>query len=247
MQYGQAQFAPSPYMAPQAPGMMAPPHQGLSPLQMGLIAAAVIVVAMYVLKLGPFAPSTAVTPGSLGGVTAPGAPSSQDKAGAPTTPTPVNVVTSPPLAAPMVTSITFTKDSTAGVASLSPGDDDPSFQIGEVKVYDSTGNLLKTSDFASAVYTKGGDAGYALSFAASNAIDGNPGTFSHTNTTPGLSIMTLTLAKPTNVSHVQVLNRQDCCQGRLLDVVCALLAADGTVIKSFHLSDAMTQDLVVSS
>lgn len=238
------QFAPSPYMAqgpaPQAPG-------GMPGWQIGLIAFAVIALAAYVLKLGPFAP-TAVT-GPMGGVTASGT-ATGNAAGnttaptttAPASPTGVQVATSPQVNAQQVSTLVFTRNITTAM-DPSENEDWRTFQIGEVKVYDSSDRLLTASDFSSAEYNTGGHG----AFPAQNAIDGDPNTFMHTmRSDSGMHQMTLQLKNPTNVKRVQVLNRADCCQTRLAGTVVELKSSAGALIKAFTLSAAQTQDLVVA-
>lgn len=244
------QFAQSPYMAPQSPYMppqpqyMAPQSPYMSQqsgtptwvIAVGVVA--IIALAAYVLKVGPFAP--AVVPGALGGVAPSTTPTG--KAPVPTVPTPVQVATSPPVAAPQVSTITLTKD-TSATPNLGDGH---TFALGELKVFDSSNRVLAASDFSGATVNAAANTGWANSFPISNATDGQPGTFANTGGYGPIHQMIFTLRNPTNVKRIQVLNRADCCQDRLAGVVCELKSSSGVLIKRFTLTDEMVQDLVVS-
>lgn len=228
-------YAPSPYMTPQGPQAGTPSWV----IAAGVVA--IIALAAYVLKVGPFAPS--VVPGALGGVAASGTPTGTN--GKPVNPTSVQIGTSPQLDAKKVASIVFTKNTTN---ATNPGDNDDwrTFQIGEVKVYDTNNRLLSAADFSSAAYNAEAADGLGVAFPAANVIDGDANSFSHTNGQAAVHQLTLVLKNPTDVSHVQVLNRADCCQSRLAGTVCELKAANGALVKSFALSTDQVQDLVVA-
>ncbi len=121
------------------------------------------------------------------------------------------------------------------------GSDANTFQIGEIRAYGATGNLLTAADYSSAVYTASGNAGYALSYPASNAIDGKTYTFTHTHGIEKVHALTLTLKIPQVITKVEILNRHNCCQSRLAGAVVSLKDANNKVIKSQVLTAAQTQ------
>ncbi len=175
-----------------------------------------------------------------GGVTTPNNPAVTQPA--PGTPAVVGSTT--PAVTPLVKIIEVTKDS----SNMQQGGDNSdwrTFQIGEVKVYTAAG-LLSAADFESASYTSAGGAGYALSFPATNAYDGNPGTFTHTDGNGGnVHQLTLKLKQLQKVVKVEVLNRTDCCQSRLAGAVISLKSSGGEVLKQQTLTAGNVQLVVV--
>ncbi len=65
---------------------------------------------------------------------------------------------------------------------------------------------------------------------AANAIDGDPGTFTHTDSNDNASTWWLDLGALTEISRVVLHNREDCCGSRLRDLTVNLLAADGQTV-----------------
>lgn len=175
-----------------------------------------------------------------GGVTNQGSPSAQ-----PAVPgTPVSVAGTTPAVVPQVKVIEVTKDSSdRNVMPAGENEGWRTFQIGEVKVYGANG-LLSAADFESAAYTAS-DGDYTAIFPASNAIDGNPGSFTHTSGGAAIHQLTLQLKNAQVVTKVEVLNRADCCQSRLAGAVIRLKDSSGAVLKQQVLTDAGTQVMSV--
>jgi hypothetical protein len=220
---------------------VAPPQDGL-PVWVK-IAAAVLVICVLVNMARPDLFITASTPvtGVLGGVTPAGTPSGQT--GLAIGANLIQIATGPPVNANLVSQIVFTKNSAGASQPAGENGDWRTFQIGEVKVYDAANRLLTAGDFSRAEYNT--PAYDNNSYPASNAYDGDPGSFIHTGGQDAIHQMTLTLKDPINISHVQVLNRADCCQRRLAGTVCELKRADGSVVASFTLTPDQIQDLTV--
>lgn len=105
------------------------------------------------------------------------------------------------------------------------GGDWRTFQVAEVFAY-SNGTKLTAPDYTDATLSSVyGDNLYR----AARALDGDPKTFASTgNDTIG--VMTLTLRNPMVITKVEVLNRQDCCQGRLAGATLVLKdSGDNTI------------------
>lgn len=183
--------------------------------------------------------STAVgTP--QGGVTTQGSPTTQ-----PAVPgTSVSVAGTPTTVVPQVKVIEVTKDS-SDRSAMPAGENEGwrTFQIGEVKVYGANG-LLSAADFESATYTAS-DGVYSGIFPASNDIDGNPGSFTHTSGGAAVHQLTLKLKNAQLVTKVEVLNRADCCQSRLAGAVIRLKDSSGAVLKQQVLTADRTQVMSV--
>lgn len=99
------------------------------------------------------------------------------------------------------------------------------FQVAEVFAYSSS-RKLDASDYSSATLSS---AYKNNMWPGSFAIDSNPNTFSHTDIDP-IGVLTLTLKNPAVITKVEVLNRQDCCQGRLAGAKLVLKDATGAII-----------------
>lgn len=236
----QQPFSPSPYM--NGPPMNYPQQAsgGVPVWLIIVVSIVVIVLLLYIIFPDKF---MSVINGALGGVSA--AKTEVDKTLEPGKETNVQVGSSDKLNAKQVTTLIFTKD-TSKASNNGDNADWRTFQIGEVKVYDTNGRLLTASDFSAAAYSADSDVGWAKSFLAGNAIDGDPNTFTHTGNVDGaIHQLKLVLKQPTNISHIQVLNRADCCSNRLVGVVCDLKAADGALVKTFTLTADQVQDLKV--
>lgn len=63
------------------------------------------------------------------------------------------------------------------------------------------------------------------------AIDGDLGTFTHTDSADNASTWTLDLGREYDVAKVVLQNRRDCCLSRLRDITVSLLAADGSTVR----------------
>lgn len=175
-----------------------------------------------------------------GGVTNQGSPSAQPAAPG----TPVNVAGTTPAVVPQVKVIEVTKDSSDRSAIPAGENEDwRTFQIGEVKVYGANG-LLSAADFESAAYNASAG-NWAALYPARNAIDGNPGSFTHTDGGAAVHQLTLKLKNAQVVTKVEVLNRADCCQSRLAGAVIRLKDSNGAVLKQQVLTNAGTQVMSV--
>ncbi len=92
--------------------------------------------------------------------------------------------------------------------------------IGEVYAYAEGARLLVASDFLDAImfpgmYKNPTDPVVPVGWPM-NAVDGNPNTVAHSDPPSApIASLTLVLKRPTRLTQVNVLNRQDCCQGRL--------------------------------
>lgn len=157
----------------------------------------------------------------------------------PVTPTVVQVTSSPPVNVNQVSTIVFTKNTTNSTVT-----DGNSFAIAEVKVYDTSNRLLTANDFSSANYSVFANARSVASFYAWNAVDGDADTYTHTGSIPGIQTMTLKLKNPTNVAHIQILNRSD-GDTRLVSTKCILKNSSNAVLKTFVLDAKGVQDFVV--
>lgn len=126
----------------------------------------------------------------------------------------------------------------------SAGSQDETFQIGEVMAYDSTGRKLTAADYSGAAYGAGTQ--YSSAYPASALIDDNIN--SYTNTAPGLGLrtITLTLKNPTNLSKIDVYNRQSCCQNRLAGVTMTLYDAGDVVIYTKTLTADKVQNYTMT-
>lgn len=69
-------------------------------------------------------------------------------------------------------------------------------------------------------------------FGASNAVDGNPNTMSHTSDpVDGVdSWWQVDLEYPFAITSVVIVDRRDCCQGRLIDFQIKLIGSDGITV-----------------
>ena len=63
------------------------------------------------------------------------------------------------------------------------------------------------------------------------AIDGDLGTFTHTDSADNTSTWTLDLGREYDVAKVVLQNRRDCCLSRLRDVTVSLLGVDGATVR----------------
>lgn len=110
------------------------------------------------------------------------------------------------------------------------------FQVAEVFAY-SKDHKLTASDYSdaslSSVY---GNNVYPAKF----AIDGNPATYSHSGNDP-IGVLTLTLKTPMVITSVEILNRQDCCRGRLAGATLVLKNSADVTIWSGTLTSAADQ------
>lgn len=121
-------------------------------------------------------------------------------------------VTQTPAGPKETAKIVITKDTSS--LSSDPGNNGGewrTFQVAEVFAY-SNGKKLSASDYSDARLSSTLNNGNE--YPASYAIDNDSTTFSHTGNY-AIGSLTLTLKKPTVITRVEVLNRQDCCQGRL--------------------------------
>ena len=109
------------------------------------------------------------------------------------------------------------------------------FQIMEIKVYDTSNNILQTSDFQSAVYNTG-DTGYASRFPAINIYDNNLNTFAHTSGLDNYHEIIVTLKNSTPVSKIDIYNRLEGSGLRLEGVLCKLKNSKGVVLQQKSLS-----------
>ena len=87
-------------------------------------------------------------------------------------------------------------------------------------------------------------------FGASNAVDGNIGTMSHTSD-PVVDVAgwwQVDLEDPYAITSIGIINRQDDCQGcqdRLTDFYIRLVGADGiTIVDEKHITEAVSSDSV---
>jgi hypothetical protein len=182
----------------------------------------------------------ATTPvqGSSGGVTAASHPQSA-ASGVTTASAPVVKATVPVNTTTPITAIAILKG-TQQYESM-PANKSRTFQIGELKVYRADGSLLTASDFSSAVYAPDVAGGVAVTYPASNAIDGDINTFTHTNGEDvKVHSMSLMLKQPTQISKIEVINRVDCCAERL-DGSVMILASGTKPVASYKLTGAATQ------
>lgn len=126
----------------------------------------------------------------------------------------------------MTAKILIIKDTSALTSDTgNNGADWRTFAVAEVFAY-AGDRKLAASDYSDASLSS--MYGNNL-YPAALAIDGNPKTFSHTGNDP-IGIMTLTLKDPTVITKVEVLNRQDCCQGRLAGATLVLKdSVDATI------------------
>ncbi len=67
-------------------------------------------------------------------------------------------------------------------------------------------------------------------FSPANAIDGDPNTFTHTDSNDNASTWAVDLGAATEISQIILRNRQDCCRSRFRDLTVNLLAADGKTV-----------------
>ena len=221
------------------------------------IAVAVLLYVLFSDSVSAWYNSTTPVAGSVGGVTNSG--NAQAAQNAPTPPAssssqPATVAVEVAAAValpvanpatgvvkrPIVKSIEITKISALS-SGVPPGENDDwkTFQIGEVRVYNDAGALLPANAFISATYNTVG--GWSDVFPAQNAIDNNPGTFTHTSGMGATHQLRLVLAAPTAISRVEVVNRQDCCQSRLQGALLTLRDAAGVEVGRMQLTQDMNQ------
>lgn len=135
----------------------------------------------------------------------------------------------------LVKRIKIVKDTSSLTDAQGQGSDNSdwrTFQVAEVFAY-AGDKMLTAADYSDATLTPVyGDNSYP----ASNAIDGNPNTFSHTGSVPNVGMLTLTLKNATTLTSIHVLNRQDCCWGRLAGAKIILEDASANVVWSGTLS-----------
>jgi hypothetical protein len=138
-----------------------------------------------------------------------------------------------------IKTIEITKDSTNAKVVK---EDSKTFAIGEARVFNEAGKLLKAADFESAVYTRG-DGKYTIRFPASNAIDGNISTLAHTSGDGNIHTLTLKLKTPTILRKVDVYNRIGSNAIRLIGAVITLKDVNGNIIKSQVLDERLLQSI----
>ena len=74
-------------------------------------------------------------------------------------------------------------------------------------------------------------------FVASNTINGNDGSFAHTRSEQN-AWWQVELPRDISIDTIHILNRKDCCQGRLSDFDVTILDAKGTAVFSKHFKDS---------
>lgn len=114
------------------------------------------------------------------------------------------------------------------------------FQIGEVRVQSSTGQPVR---IANAAFDMAVSEHYAQYFGALNIADSDDKSFASSEGPSEVHTLTMTLAEPTVLGGITVVNRVDCCWDRLAGVVVQLVDSWGTVKKEFVLSNAAIQQL----
>lgn len=112
------------------------------------------------------------------------------------------------------------------------GGDWRTFQVAEVFAY-SNGKKLSASDYSDARLSS--NYGDGKAYPGSYAIDNDITTFSHTGN-DAVGTLSLTLKTPTVITRVEVLNRQDCCQGRLEGARLSLMDINNVVFWSGKLT-----------
>jgi hypothetical protein len=162
-----------------------------------------------------------------------------------TAPPPVVVYTPPPVPAatptylvglPDITLITIEKDLVSGGTRA--------FHIGEVIVHTADGRKLTAADFGYVEYNSAA-AGMKTSYPASNAVDGNTATFTHTSgENVQLHQLKMKLKVPTKLKQVMIINRADCCGDRLEGAVIKYFALDGSMVASHRLSGVARQTVL---
>jgi hypothetical protein len=162
-----------------------------------------------------------------------------------TAPPPVVVYAPPPVPAatptylvglPDIALITIEKDLVSGGTRV--------FHIGEVTVYTADGRKLSAADFGYVEYNTAA-AGMKASYPASNAVDGNVSTFTHTfGENVQLHQLKMKLKVPTKLKQVMIINRVDCCGDRLEGAVIKYYATDNTMVASQRLTGIARQTVL---
>lgn len=144
-----------------------------------------------------------------------------------------------------VKTIEIVKDLTvfSTLSTYKPDDNNYTFQIGELRLYDLNGNIIPRDAYAYAVYNTPATHGYAIRFPASNAYDGDINTFVHTTLGSLIHKLTVVLKVSHPVSKIEVYQRQDCCQARLIGAVLSAFNENGDVIKRQVLTGASKDDV----
>jgi hypothetical protein len=73
-------------------------------------------------------------------------------------------------------------------------------------------------------------------YLASNAIDGNPMSFSHTQEEQG-AWWRVELPRDVRIDRIQIVNRKDCCQGRINNFDVIIANSRGTAVDNFNFKD----------
>ena len=180
----------------------------MTPLIIGGLVVAVLAIAWALTRKS----SVVQTP--AGGVAPAGTPSAETPL--PPAGVPASVVVVTPTVSQLTKKIIIVKET----SSLPQEGGQRHLNIGEVYAYQGE-RLLTTADFSGAELFPGVFPG---PYSASNAIDGDPNTTAHALPEDApIKKLTLTLATPTHLTKVNVLNRQDCCWDRLEGAVLILL------------------------
>lgn len=121
----------------------------------------------------------------------------------------------------------------SGSAGQGTSEEAASLALAEVEVYGIppaqvvnlaiTGNPLPTAS-QSSTYNN------SSTYAASAAIDGNTGNFTHTASTDTNATWTLNLNRRALITSITLYNRTSCCQSRLRDIIVQVLDQDGITI-----------------
>lgn len=210
---------------------------------------AVAIVIIILIALGGlyYLMPAPVATGTSGGVTAPAHPQAANVPSAMASAPVVVAAATPPKPVKKVKGIIIQKN-TEGKEVTPPAS--RTFQIGEIKAYRRDGSLLTAKDYAKAEYNKEVNTGVALTYPATNAIDGDVNTFTHTNGESaefGMHILFLTLKEPTDISRVEVFNRVDCCADRLDGAVLIFTNEKDVITGAMKLTSADVHNVDVDS
>ncbi|MGC8886070.1 MAG: lamin tail domain-containing protein [Verrucomicrobiia bacterium] len=121
----------------------------------------------------------------------------------------------------------------SGTGGQGTSEESASLALAEVEVYGippaqevnlaRTGNPLPTAT-QSSTYNNNS------TYAASAAIDGNTGNFTHTASTDTNATWTLNLNRRALITSITMYNRTSCCQSRLRDIIVQVLDQDGVTV-----------------
>lgn len=190
----------------------------------------VVLAVMYIMynrnKVIKLTPVT----GPAGGVTPAGSNTAQSNGMIPGT----KATVMPMLA--NVDSIVFIKSNPTSSNSSDP--DWRSFSVGELKLYDDKGALIPASAFGLIAYGADVNSPNSIAHPASNAIDGDPNTYTMTGSSDN-EAMGFNLKTPTNISKIEIINRVDCCQDRLNGVGMVVGVANGPVYRTILTGDML--------